>query len=712
MSAIQQLPDSKSFGLGFNYSTWTAGTAITLCNVRWNSDYRDIVEFDNQAQLDDYLKLNSGPVIDITRLSYAKFGRPIRIDTPYNVVQNYNYIRAYNPAQPVNGDVGRAFYYFITDINYVNPNCTEIFVQVDVWQTFGFGITFGNCYIERGHLGIANQSGFANFGRDYLTVPEGLDLGGEYMIVDQWERSIGSARDGMHEFGYSIMMTTTVSLESDPGTVKEPNLTTATGSTLENLPNGAETWFFGGPASLKAFLTAMKDKPWVTQGIVSLMAIPHWSVYGISEGLIPVQIAGVTVYKVPEIKRLNNVLTPLKANWRDSVVLPDRYRNLLKFKTSPYMMLEMTSYTGTPLSIKPESWTDRDANVLEIPHFAPPSARVMFVPYRYNASPTSTAATTDNYGVINDGGEFLDMATGIFDFPTFSVVNNSYMQFMASNRNGIAFQHSSADWSQQKALRGNSVSYDQASAGINLSKDLNAQQIAAANQGTAIANTAAGYQAIRSGIGAVGSAGNGPGGMLNAASGLANAGVDYALTTGQNNANLANQNQLSQGQNRASNDTAGYMRDTNKGLADWSANGDYENQIAGINAKVQDAKMIQPTTSGQVGGDAFNLATYKWGYDVKVKMIQPAAMNAIGDYWLRYGYAINRFGKMPASLMVMEKFTYWKLKETYITAASCPEAFKQAIRGIFEKGVTVWKNPMDIGSIDIADNDPLEGVTF
>jgi hypothetical protein len=60
--------------------------------------------------------------------------------------------------------------------------------------------------------------------------------------------------------------------------------------------------------------------------------------------------------------------------------------------------------------------------------------------------------------------------------------------------------------------------------------------------------------------------------------------------------------------------------------------------------------------------------------------------------------------------MVMTRFTYWKLRETYITAAQCPETFKQAIRGIFEKGVTVWNNPADIGNIDIADNAIVAGI--
>lgn len=44
------------------------------------------------------------------------------------------------------------------------------------------------------------------------------------------------------------------------------------------------------------------------------------------------------------------------------------------------------------------------------------------------------------------------------------------------------------------------------------------------------------------------------------------------------------------------------MRDTNRDYADFAARGDYANQIGAINAKVQDATLIQPTTSGQVMG--------------------------------------------------------------------------------------------------------------
>jgi hypothetical protein len=341
----------------------------------------------------------------------------------------------------------------------------------------------------------------------------------------------------------------------------------------------------------------------------------------------------------------------------------------------------------------------------------------MFAPFRYNAAGPYNPANPDlfdAYGVFNDDGEFLDMATGIMNLPTFSLVNNGYMMFAASNANSIAFQHSSADWSQQRALAGNEAAYQQAGSGIDAAKSVNAQQISANSQMTTLANETAGWQALQQGGNAMlsGIGQGGAGGAITAGKGIANAGVDYAIGLNQRNQALGIQTNLSQGVSRSQTDSAQFVQNSNKTYADMAARGDYANTIAGINAKVQDARLIQPTTSGQIGGDAFNLATYKWGYDIKVKMIQSAAMAVQGEYWLRYGYAIGRWGTMPANFQVMSKFTYWKLRETYINGSNCPETFKQTIRGIFEKGVTVWKTPTDIGNIDMAANTPLTGISL
>ena len=67
---------------------------------------------------------------------------------------------------------------------------------------------------------------------------------------------------------------------------------------------------------------------------------------------------------------------------------------------------------------------------------------------------------------------------------------------------------------------------------------------------------------------------------------------------------------------------------------------------------------------------------------------------------------------MPDSLMCMTNFTYWKLHEFYLRSSTCPEEYRLTIKGIFEKGVTVWNNPNKIGVTDYADNDPLPGISY
>lgn len=702
MNQINELPSPTDFGLNFNYAVWTPGTVAMLCNVPWNADYRDVVRFSDQAALDTYLTAAPGPKVTITGMTYARVGQPIRIDIPFNAAYKYNYLRVFNPAQPVMGnDEPKSFYYFINNVNYLAPNTTELQIQLDVWQTFGYGITMGNCYVERGHIGIANENNFDDYGREFLTVPEGLDVGGEYRIEKQYVQQVADARGAELDDStgnYAIMVISATNLAiTDPGTKDDPNLETGPGSRMENLPNGATIFIFN-PTQFTNFVVEFKDKPWITQGIMSISVIPPNGIYW-SDGT-QVDIGETAFATIPDPISLDRRKTPVAPEWRDTVNL-GRYSNLKKFLTYPYCVMELTSYTGTPLLLKPESWNDPDGHVMELPHFAPPNPRLAFYPYRYNAS--GVEETTDEMGVLNDGGEFLDMQTGILNFPQFSIVNDGGIAYLAANANNIAYQTRSADWGQQKSMTGATKEYNQNSEAINTSRDVNAIGINASQRQAALANQTAGYKAIQAGANNVIGAD-----VL----GVANNIADYAIQTNQTELSNSISTSASAGANRAQNQNAGYNRDTNLDYASFANKGDYENTIAGIQAKIQDAALIQPTTAGQVGGDAFLLAVYKWGYDLKLKMLGGAAMNAVGEYWLRYGYQTNRFSSMPNNFMVMENFTYWKLRETYITGANCPEGFKQAIRGIFEKGVTVWSDPANIGTIDLADNAPLEGIVL
>lgn len=426
-------------------------------------------------------------------------------------------------------------------------------------------------------------------------------------------------------------------------------------------------------------------------------------------------------------------------NWRNSSEIldniPSRYRHLKKLFTYPYTVIEATTYTGTPIVIKPELWNDPDAIMIERATLIPPGQRIEFSPMLYNTKlndpdqmdllwplPNTDDALDGYEGQVSDSeGDTWDFVTQIANFPTMSIVNNGAISYLASNTHGIAFQHSSADWTQQRALGMAQGQYDIATGAIQTMRDLSAiGQISVGGQ-AAIQNMSAAQQAQREMImsptagAASGSVFGARGGAAGAAAGLAqgiNAGWQANIQMGITDA-AANMQQNTMKADTAINAQQGtLMRDTNKNLADWAAKGDYANQVAGINAKVQDAQLIQPTTSGQMGGETINIVNGGFQLSLRFKMIDQATIKRIGDYWLRYGYAIRAAIKPPASLQVMTKFTYWKMIETYISSSTVPEGMKQGIRGILEKGTTVWSNPNDIGNIDWADNAPLPGVSY
>lgn len=321
----------------------------------------------------------------------------------------------------------------------------------------------------------------------------------------------------------------------------------------------------------------------------------------------------------------------------------------------------------------------------------------------------------------DDYGDYLDIMTQIADFPSLPIVNNMAISYMASNAHSIAYQRKSAQWTESRAIGLAQGQYDIAQRGIDTSRAMTENAVAANRASTASTNQNLMGQAIVSGVGGVvGGAGAGAvfgpvGAAAGAVSGTAQA-ITGMVSAGLNQQNNDMQtaiqnNQLWSNQGEQAK-LANYSSNTNQNLAEFAARGDYANAIAGVNARVQDAEMIQPSVAGQFGGDMANISHGAMEISIRWKLIDEAAVRIIGDYWLRFGYAIRAFITPPQSLMVMTKFTYWKMTEAYLTSSMVPESHKNSLRGILEKGVTVYGDPDDIGMVDFADNDPLSGVSY
>ena len=696
-SAINRLPRERRAGMSFDYSQWFGvNSRVSLHKTKFSANQLFTCYYETKHDgLNTYL--DSTPSYHDAKVQFHRMNQPVKLAISYDEALRYNYMRVYNPPVPGHPESqGTYLYYFINDVIFKSSNSTELVIQLDVWQTFIYTTRFGRAFVEQGHVGIAQDSSTDPTGARFNTVPEGLDTGGDYQVTRNGS-GVTIMRAGDYAL-YSVMIVSNTDLEIDGGDKDDPELKTAGGSDWEKLPNGANIYIAGSLDTFKSIMSSLSTKPWMTQGIMNITVVPTQHLKG-RDSWPKVRIGGHEVWKPDASSELDTLDTKAMVNWRAMALtdLPQRYRILRKFLTFPYMAIEVSSYAGEPMILKPELWADNDATMRVLVHLALPAPRAAIYPKNYNTT-VAESATRDN-------GEFLNNAVYISNFPQFSVVNNGYLSAIASQAHGLAQSYKSADWSQQKAQTGAQLSYDQATAGMGLTDSM--RDISIETQ-TANMNLANQTRVMRGGVNIINSAVGGVASRNPMAIGSiltegANAAIDINQNVQGANIQMANTNKTTD----ASLSNMAYNRDTNKQYQDFANRGDYQNTIAQINARVQDTKLTQPTASGGIGGDAFLMAVHKMGVDVKLKMPPIGAIERIGEYWLRYGYAVSRFMVIPDNLMVMSKFTYWKLKECTIIDSECPEPYRAALRGIMESGVTVFSDANDIGTLDPGRNHPI-----
>ena len=89
-------------------------------------------------------------------------------------------------------------------------------------------------------MGIAATDSFDNYGKNWLTQPEGLDMGSEHQIIRTYRRMLADITNN----DYSVIVTSTVNLdvENGYGDANNPRVSMADPSNAEGLPNGVEIY--------------------------------------------------------------------------------------------------------------------------------------------------------------------------------------------------------------------------------------------------------------------------------------------------------------------------------------------------------------------------------------------------------------------------------------------------------------------------------------
>ena len=122
-------------------------------------------------------------------------------------------------------------------------------------------------------------------------------------------------------------------------------------------------------------------------------------------------------------------------------------------------------------------------------------------------------------------------------------------------------------------------------------------------------------------------------------------------------------------------------------------------------AKYKSKNLDNPVLETDFTGDAFPDVYERRGVRFNVRTQTKAAIAQAGDAFLRYGYTLHRVWDMSNGFHYGKHFTFWKAEDIWINEGTGLAGNSvNAIADILRKGVTVWRNPNEIGKVSIYDN--------
>lgn len=374
---------------------------ISICSgTRLNNRYIHTAYFKNRA--DQSAWFNSKVVKEFNGYTTLRRSWPIKVQATMQEADKWDYLFFANPTEQISGGVyntGRIYYYFITSVQYVNDSTVELFLELDVIQTYLTDFQMLPCYVERMHT---TDDTFGN-----NTVDEGLAVD-EYCINDQMDTGI--LRD------LCIMVQSTI----------DPGLTTET-LTVDGLPYSYDGVFSG----IKVY--AVDGQDWAEWG----KQIDNLNAWGKSEAIVsmwmyPKKLVGLYSASTggttwDDRETLCKIVKGALAQTVDITGHKERLNGYKprnnKLYCYPYSFLYATNNNGGSAVYRFERFRDEDGNVMNDLSFAVhgtvgPDASVHVFPMNYNG-------WFENY---HEG-----MSLG--NFPTCAWESDTYKLWLAQNQN-------------------------------------------------------------------------------------------------------------------------------------------------------------------------------------------------------------------------------------------------------------------------------------
>ena len=118
-------------------------TTIYLCSgVRLTNSYQHSIWFGSQTEQLNYF--SSKVRKTLTNYSYVRKSWSLKVDATMEEARTWNYLYFRNGS-------GKYYFYFINTIEYLNEHTVELFLELDVLQTYLTDYSLSACFVEREH---------------------------------------------------------------------------------------------------------------------------------------------------------------------------------------------------------------------------------------------------------------------------------------------------------------------------------------------------------------------------------------------------------------------------------------------------------------------------------------------------------------------------------------------------------------------------------
>lgn len=365
---------------------------IILRNCPLDKSYEHTLYFENTSEQASYFK--SLRKHTLTKQSYQRYDKGVlHLQLNAESLYDCNYLMFQNEAFG-----SKWFYAFITSVEYVNNVSSKIKYEIDVMQTWFYGCTLKQCFVERQHTTTDN------IGENLI--PERLDLG-EYVFTQIQDNNLpfsGGNYDVVIAQGTSKIVTT-------DGNTNKPSVQCV----VSNVFCGIDFTRYSNPAEAYAELQKLNNDG-NSNEVVAVFQIPSsfWGV-GSTESFSNGNLVEVVGQNLS-----NPFSSPFKNDPLNASETPFYPLNK-KLYTAPFFGIVGTSSSGEQRQYAYELFSDPNN-----PRFG--------LTYSASASPIASLSPLEYKGVATNINEELICK----DFPQCAYATDSFKEYLALNAGSMA----------------------------------------------------------------------------------------------------------------------------------------------------------------------------------------------------------------------------------------------------------------------------------